>query len=592
MTSTRSLAASVAALGFASTLGVALPAYGTAARKAATPCERAERYAAQAEAEFLRIDRLDLGAVPKREHGAGITKRDTGERPSVAASDPAGAGEVLRKLDPESPAPSAGDQDEDESDESDTDSPSTDESDPPTIKGSAPDRTTTDGREAKSTGLLSGVGDLLGGLVPAAHRVGGAVAAGGFTAARRTGEALTASGLPAAARQNGDDDRAELGKPGAAATGEKNANPRVISGVGIGDARTVMIADAPTKSAAAGLLLDGRVAGAPAAEQVLRQAPPSHAAPLEQRTGPKRFGPIQIGAGAMSAHAAWTPAMGCAAADGETSRSVTRIDGMTLSDGLVRVPAKLSSLSTTALSGRGANALTVASATVSTGRIELAGGEVRIRVLRAPTLRVSMSAGHGGEVRYRPAVVEVSGPGISRTTLSTGSDHVDVTVSDNTKPTESSAVPVLPSRGSPLPSISGLPSPSGGGGGAARPESAPADGKAVVRVSLGDVRQASKGHALAARATAIKVSVTRPAASGRGKEGYGSSGVVAELGIGVLEAAAVAPDRGDRAVESGVHGGTLPVTGPGVAPMFVTGAGLLAGGFCAFYFSTRRRRDS
>ncbi|GAA2890341.1 hypothetical protein Acy02nite_63960 [Actinoplanes cyaneus] len=573
MTPVRSLAAGIAALGFASTLTVSLPAQAASPlHRAPAPCERTGRYAAQSEAEFLRIERLDLRGARKREHGAGVTKRDSGERPSVSA--------------PGSPERAGGDAPADESDIAVGGSGSAPAAGG-SAAGAAPDTGGDDGRAGGQTGsqntddqspagtgphsgtkapesatrprgLLSGVGDLLGGLVPAAYR----------------------------AR---DDDRTEPAEPSATSDGD---GTRVISGVGVGDSRSVMIADGPVKSAAAGLLLDGRVAGAPAAEQVLQQAPPSHGTPLEQHTGSKRFGPIQVGAGAMSAHARWNPAMRCAAADGETSRSVTRAERMTLGGGLVDVPGTFSATSSTALSGHGNGALTVASSTISAGQFTLAGGEVRVRVLRAPTLRVSMSATAGGEVRYRPAVVEISGPTISRTRLSTGSDHVDVTVSDIGQVTESSAVTLLPSQGSPVPSIPGLPAPSGGsGGGAPARASAPADGKTVVRVSLGDVRQASKGHALAARATAIKVAVVRPAPDkGRGKAGYASTAVVADLGIGVLEAAAVAPEHGKRVVESGVRNGTLPMTGPRIAPMLVMGASLLVGGVLAVLLSARRRR--
>ncbi|BCJ43933.1 hypothetical protein GCM10010168_67360 [Actinoplanes ianthinogenes] len=475
MTPARSLAAGVAALGFASTLTLPLPAFA-----APESCARPQRYAAQSEAELLRVERLDLrGAVAKREHV---------ERPSVTPSPTEDAGEVLEELDP------------DESDSDDSDD---------------------------------------------------------------------AEFAPAAFRTDDTED--------------------VIAGVGLGDSRTVMIADAPVKSAAAGLILDGRVAGAPAAEQVLRQAPPSRPDPIEQHVGPKRFGPIQVGGGAMAAHARWDAAFGCGTGSGTIAQSSTQLSQVRLGGDLVRVPDKSSTLSSSGLDGHSGGGRSVASATVTAGRIEIAGGEVSIRILRAPTLRVGMSATGAGEVRFQPAVVEVSGPGVSGTRLETSSDRIDVTVDDLGPVTESSPSPVLPSRRSPLPSIPGLPVPSSGGsgGGAPMPESAPS-GKSVVRVALGDVRQASKGHALAARATAVKVSVLR-AGEGRGKPGYGP---VAELGIGVLAAAAVAPETAGHAVEAGRQPAatTLPVTGPSLAPMVITGAGLLVGGVCAFLLGSRRRR--
>ncbi|WIM96827.1 hypothetical protein ACTOB_000296 [Actinoplanes oblitus] len=358
-----------------------------------------------------------------------------------------------------------------------------------------------------------------------------------------------------------------------------------------------MIADAPVKSAAAGMILNGRVAGAPAAEQVLRQAPPSHPDPVEQHTGPKRFGPIRVGGGAMTAHARWQPAFGCGSGDGTISRSSVQLDQVRFGGELIRVPSKSSAVSSTSLDGKAGRGRSVASATMTAGRIEIAGGEVRIRILRAPTLRVSMSASEGGEVRFQPAVVEVSGPGVSGTRLETSTDRIDVAVGDLGPVTESSPSPVLPSKSSPVPSIPGLPVPSSGDG-EARQESAPA-GKAIVRVALGDVRQASKGHALAARATAVKVSVLRAAGKGRGETGYGSPALVADLGIGVLEAAAVAPEPGRREVETGRREAetgrgpaatTLPVTGPQLAPVVITGAGLLVGGAFAFLLGSRRRR--
>src|SRR3954471_9526775 len=61
MTPARSLAASVVALGFASTLTTPVPAFAAPHRRAApAPGERAENYAAQSGAELLRIDELEV----------------------------------------------------------------------------------------------------------------------------------------------------------------------------------------------------------------------------------------------------------------------------------------------------------------------------------------------------------------------------------------------------------------------------------------------------------------------------------------------------------------------------------------------------
>src|SRR3954462_8334491 len=103
MTPARSLAASVVALGFASTLTAPLPAIAAPA-----PCERAENYAAQSGAELLRINRLEVhssGAErPLAGSDAANSKTRIGDgregRPGENASSIEGTGDRL--LDPAS----------------------------------------------------------------------------------------------------------------------------------------------------------------------------------------------------------------------------------------------------------------------------------------------------------------------------------------------------------------------------------------------------------------------------------------------------------------------------------------------------------
>jgi hypothetical protein len=150
--------------------------------------------------------------------------------------------------------------------------------------------------------------------------------------------------------------------------------------------------------------------------------------------------------------------------------------------------------------------------------------------------------------------------------------------------------------GLPLPTIPGLPAL------ASEPaiESAPAEGPGTrVRVSLGDVRQATKGHAIAARATAVKVAVSQgDKTHDRGKPGYGDkprSTTSLALGVGLLEAAAVAPEK-QQQTAAGVSpavsgsGGGLPITGPRLDLLAYGGVGLLAAGIIAVLASMRRRR--
>jgi hypothetical protein len=218
-----------------------------------------------------------------------------------------------------------------------------------------------------------------------------------------------------------------------------------------------------------------------------------------------------------------------------------------------------------------------------------------VRVLRPPTLLAGMSTSAGGEVRYRPALIEVSGERIVPQRLSTAGDHIDVTLSPERHALESgkltdpsSLTGVGGGDPLPLPTIPGLPSVS-----TPSVESAPTTGPGTkIRITLGDVRQATRGHAIAAKATAIKVAVTQSAASNdRTKQGYAAksgNATTLALGFGLLEVAAVAPER--AGVSSSGAGGGLPVTGPRLDLLAMAGAGLLALGAGAVFLSSRRRR--
>ena len=86
MTSARSLAASVVALGFASTLTAPTPAIAAPA-----PCERAESYAAQSGAEVLRIEELEVRTVGAERP----TSKEEEEPESAAPAVKGAAGRVL-----------------------------------------------------------------------------------------------------------------------------------------------------------------------------------------------------------------------------------------------------------------------------------------------------------------------------------------------------------------------------------------------------------------------------------------------------------------------------------------------------------------
>ena len=611
MTPARSLAASVIALGFASSFTAPLPAYAAPA-----PCERAENYAAQSGAEMLRIDRLDLHST-----------KDL-ERPAIKSS--------------------AGPEQESAKAKSSTDE----------LLGPASDLTSgnfgdsgqgvtgfldgtsdllksiTDGGVKAPNGPLSAVGGGAGGQDEGSGGQGGGGPAptddaggrGGSGAAPEESSGGQGGGGPAPeegsggpggsgpASEEGSDGQGggsrapEESSGGQGGGGAAPGGDASIGGVGLGEARTALIATARTNSAAVARMVDGKIDGKDSLTKPLVQlAPPTAGRGVSRSTPASTVGPLAFGSGDLDARAQWDAAMACGNTAGEAARSAAslgRVDLLRGDDGaLVRVPGKLASLSTTALERRGSEPRTVASATVTAGRLTLANGKIKVQVLQAPTLTASMATGSGGAVQYRPAVVEVSGPGFKTKRLSAAGDSVNISLGDDARSAESTSLGGLPSLDGllpgvplPLPSVPGLPSL-----GAPDSESAPAAGDGTrVRISLGEVRQATKTHAIAAKVAAIKIAVSVGSGSdgpdrsdSRDHKGYGGHGgqtFAAELGIGVLEAAAVAPEAPVSPGVSGSAGG-LPVTGPQAGLIAVGGASLLVAGGAALFLTRRRRRS-
>jgi LPXTG-motif cell wall-anchored protein len=410
--------------------------------------------------------------------------------------------------------------------------------------------------------------------------------------------------------------------------------------------------------------------------------------------------------------------MACGAKVGHVTEASVGLARTGIAGSLLRVPGKVGGSSTTALE-RGAR--TVATSGVTLGGFELLGDAVRVRVLRAPSLLAGMSAAAGGEVRYVPAVIEVSGDGLETTRLDTAGDDVEIALGDDRSDsrgdpagpgTDDSAGPgagnsVGPGGGDSARSgtddsarsgagdsagpgardgkpgaadgrgadgdgpagIDGKPASSGdepamagdhepvtrskrtaddGQPGGTTPNAkARAEGKAEsttigelvsrlpklggltggsplpipavpgvppvsdpdtesarvtgpgtrLRITLGDVRQAASGHAIAARATAIKITITQ-SKTGYGDSAPNRSGVILDLDLGVLEAAAVAPEPSGTGVHAGagVHAVTaggadgLPITGPRTDVFAIVGAGLMLAGATALLVGRRRRR--
>jgi hypothetical protein len=503
MTPARSLAASVAALGFAGALTAPVPALAAPA-----PCERAENYAAQSGAELLRIDELEVRKAAERP----IAKPGDQEKDEPADG-------VLSDIDPT------------------TDNP--DDSD-----------SLSEGIGMFGTNLLD--------LADLSH--------------------VTVSEL-------------DKGGSGGGAMGLPETSS--VSDVGVGESRTAMIATTRINSAAYARVADAR---GELSDPVIQQAPPTHDRAATRNTPAGDAGPLSVGKGKIAARAAWNTAMACGKAVGEVSRAAAELKSLSLGGAhpVVRVPGKLVSRSTTALEHTGGETRTVASTTMTANRIDLAGGAIRVRVLRQPTLVACMSAA-GGEIRYTPASIEVSGEGITTKRLSTAGDHADLTL----RSLEAAPFPGLDTlrKGAPLPLpiIPGIPkissphleSAHGSGGGT------------TVRISLGDVRQAKKGQVIAAKATAINVAITQGGedpdsdSDDRGKKGYGAPAALSlTMGLGVMEAAAVAPGAGDEGVSAaGGAAGGLPITGPRLDLLAYAGLGLLASGGAVVLMTIRRRRS-
>ena len=212
-----------------------------------------------------------------------------------------------------------------------------------------------------------------------------------------------------------------------------------IKNIGIGEAKSALVAQSPINSAALGRVLDSAQPDHKALAEVLRQtAPPSNDRPEERRHEAASVGPFRLGASALNVHAQWEPLMACGNVAGEVTRSEAELRRVrVLEDGdgaLVRVPGKISGLSTTAMERRGKAARAVAAASMAGGKVELLGGAVKVKIVKPPSLLTSMSSADGGEVRYKPAVVEVSGEGFETARLNTAGDVFELRLDEDGEP--------------------------------------------------------------------------------------------------------------------------------------------------------------
>lgn len=372
-----------------------------------------------------------------------------------------------------------------------------------------------------------------------------------------------------------------------------------ISNVGLAQAKAALVASATVNSAAVTRLLDADRPGA-FTEPLIQQAPPTNAAPAKRPTDPGDVGPFALGNGTLTSHARWDPRMACGRSAGEVARAETTVRDAGIGD-LLHTTQRMQSRSATTLVAGGR---TVAAARVTVAAFDLLGGAVHVKVVRAPTLTARMSTKDGGDLSYVPAVLEVSGDGFRTRRLDNPGDEFSYTVD---RKTESGLYPSTVedmTAGAPLslPAVPNLPRLGG------HDESAHVSGSgAGLRISLGQVRRAAAGNAIAAKVTAIHIAITQAPPDDhepvnqtvgrehRGSDGYGGDAadrgrVVLDLGVGLLEAAALAPAPHAAGVDgAGGMGAGLPITGSQVDVVAVGGVTLVIAG-AALARGGRRRR--
>ncbi|HET6529642.1 MAG TPA: hypothetical protein VFH03_03345 [Actinoplanes sp.] len=360
------------------------------------------------------------------------------------------------------------------------------------------------------------------------------------------------------------------------------AEATVIRNLLVGEAKSALVGVAEPSAAAVTRMVSSSEKSR-LSRPLVQQAPPDNAEPAKRDTPAAEVGPLLIDNGKLTSHA-----KSACGTTGEATRAAATLGAAVVADhrddALVVVPERVKSLSTTALQRRGT--LVRAEASIALRTFELLDGAVRVRVKRPPMLATSMSVREGGDVRYVPALLEVSGKGIQKTTLSAPGDSMEMTFSDRVESGAKPARGLTPLPAGPpltLPEIPGAPSL---GADKPAPESASADKVGTtVTISLGKLRQAADGSAVAARASAVEIAITERS------YGQASPAVALDLTIGDLESAAVvAPSAGGVAGAVSGRAGGLPVTGPGAVGIALGGAGLVLAGVAAMTVGMRRNR--
>ncbi|SDZ35183.1 LPXTG-motif cell wall anchor domain-containing protein [Micromonospora pattaloongensis] len=414
-----------------------------------------------------------------------------------------------------------------------------------------------------------------------------------------------------------------------------------VADVRIASTSSGMNGTGPVNSQAGARQIDAKLLGVdvplgPLSQALYQQAPPANAEPATATTLAEDLGVLRLGVGNLKAHATWIDGMECGAETGDASASsstIVDVDVLPGSDdeALVRLPGNLTSSTETGLTVSGGAVRSTATARIGVADVRLFAGsesEVTVKVLKPPTLTVGTAGtAASGTVDYTNPILEISGPNIPTQRIEAPGQNIDIALPSSLAGAakarslaESEKLPLLggtpldsllkgldidniagartaktTDAPLPLPKLAKLPNVPGMpvvGDEIGDTEAAPIEATAlsVLRLSIGDLVQEITEQSVRAQAASLRLQLLAT-------DGTNSASVV-DLGIGLLDATAVAPagqgggvspDEEPDPSDDGGAGGGLPVTGASVGAFAGAGALLVVGGAALLFFTRRRR---
>jgi hypothetical protein len=408
-----------------------------------------------------------------------------------------------------------------------------------------------------------------------------------------------------------------------------------VADVRIASARSGMATANPSvNTAAAARYLEAHLLGVevptgPLDTSVAQKAPPDNPQPAEATALMKDLGILSVGTGKVRAHARFSDGLPCGRHSGKTAESSAAVLDASVLPGaggtaLVKVPDNLAAETATALVEQHGVVRSMAGASVGLADIRIFAGtrsELRIEVIRPPTLVVSTGGSRERtSVEYTSPILKISGAGLPSQRLDAPGTTIDVALppaggnlGEAAALARQVGLPLL--GGDPLRGMLGSLGPTGlsgiRSGRAAAPLALPGVPKladvptlpavgglighgteslaglpgagrlSILRLSLGELEQQITHKGVRAQAASLRLqvlAVTPAPAKPSAKRKKESTSSVVDLGIGLLEASAVAPRRSGYGPSTpppppSGNGGGLPVTGADVG--LVVGAGLL-----------------